>query len=211
MLQQRIYFPLKDRHLKDDYIVSQSNEEIYNIICDSTKYWGVTPYETILFIIGQEASGKTYLAHIWSELFGSVFIQSFDEIHRNDSKGYIIDDISLIEEEELLHIINYLNEEKKYLLITSRKMPTIILPDLASRIKAISTKYIGNIDDYMMKILLTKSFAQSSLNVSVEVVDFLTMRLTRNFAEIKNFIFKLDNLALEKKRNITIPFVKTLL
>lgn len=206
-----MHFPLKNLYLKDDYVVSKANEEIYDIICNSNQYWGIIPYKTILFIIGSEASGKTHLAHIWSELYGSVFIQSFNEIYQYDASGYIVDDISRIEEEELLHIINYLNEEKKLLLITSRKMPTIILPDLASRIKAISTKYIGHIDDYMMKILLTKYFVQYSLDVSVDVIDFLNMRLERNFAEIKNFIFKLDNLALKTRRNITIPLIKSLL
>lgn len=210
-MQQRISFCLNDEYLKEDYIVSTLNEDIYNRICNCREIWGVPPYSTILLLIGPEASGKTHLANIWHQVFGSVVIKSFDEIYSLESDGYIIDDISDIAEDELLHIINYLHEEKKYLLMTSRDIPIIKLQDLASRLKAILTKHIGSIDEHMMQILLTKHFAQCSLNVSAEVIDFLAMRLTRNFADIKNFIVKLDDFALEAKRKITIPLVKTLL
>lgn len=204
MQQISLKFPLQQNYLQEDYIVTESNRLAHQIVM-LTKPWGVDPYPHHLLLIGPKSSGKTHLAHLWSQKFGEKFIAP------SDNEGSVIDDIELWQERDLLHVFNEHHEEKKVLLMTASSNPNFKLPDLQSRINSLRVAALAMPDEEMVMILLIKHFSSRSLKVSVEVVEYLTSRIKRDFDFIRMFIEQIDTYSLDNGRNITIPLISKLL
>ncbi len=215
---KQIAFPLEDSNNiydLDEYIVSSSNNIAYTILNNWPKSWGVEPYAKTLILQGPKLSGKTFLAKKWAEKSGALFLTKEQELNENLLNKYhafIIDGFnSEWEETKILHYFNIINENNKYLLITTTNLPGIKLPDLSSRIKATNLVNIDMLDEELMKILIFKLFSNYSITVSNEVISYLLKHLPRSFPEITKSIKKLNLYALENKRKITIPLIKKVL
>ncbi len=198
----------------EEYIVTSSNAEAYNLINENlTKWPGVKPYNFACLIAGPASSGKTYLVKIWQSLNNAYLIS-----HKNDIEPDILDRYSafIIEdidknwhEKTILHYFNLINEQDKYLLLTtSNSVDNFNLPDLSSRIKAVFHINLNSPDDELVKTLLFKHFASNSLKVENQVIEFLLKNLPRQFYDIISAARKINDFALMHKRNITIPLVK---
>jgi len=111
-------------------------------------------------------------------------------------------------EEDVLHYFNAAHENNKYLLITLSQMPEIKLADLSSRLNSANKVDILPLDDELMKILIFKQFSNFSIVVSDEVIKYLVKVLPREFPKVLSGIKLLNQLSLEQKRKITVPFVK---
>ena len=210
--QGSLRFVQKSSYLEDDYVVSESNHDVYTTIKNYNNSWGINPYYKTLLIVGPASSGKTHLAHIWSHECGGAFVRSMKEVHDLQSQGYIVEDIESVDAAGLFHIINYLHEESKYLLMTASSVNfNFHLKDLVSRLLIIRTIHITTPDENMIKMLLMKYFSLHSLKISIQVIDFLSTRLPRDCGVIKNFVDEVNQYALEHKREITIPLAKELL
>ena len=64
----------------------------------------------------------------------------------------------------------------------------------------------------MCKMLMIKLFSDKQIIIkNEEIFDFIFKRLTRTHFDIYNFVYKLDRLSLEKKRQLTIPLIKEII
>ncbi|KJV54651.1 HdaA/DnaA family protein [Orientia tsutsugamushi] len=215
-MQHTINFPNNSKYLEEDYIVTSSNFDAYQLIKNWPSMWGITPYSKSLLVCGPPSSGKTYLANIWQRYANAVFMSSSDNIDQfyQTKPSFIIEDIDKTHwtDKKLLHIFNILHENNKFLMLTCSIHPTnFILPDLTSRLSAVLTTKLHRPDDEMMKIVLMKAFSERSLKVSTEIINYLSSRLTREFSIIHDTVKLIDKYSLEHKRNITIPLLKELL
>ncbi len=211
MRQYSLDFKAKQNYLEEDYITTSSNLAASNLILNFPTIWGVSPYPRTLLLIGPKASGKTHLAHIWAKKANAEFVTSLNHEDGNKDSNIIVDDIENYEEEDLFHLFNHAHEERKYLLMTSSSKPSFALPDLQSRLNSISTLYLDLPDEQLVKILLMKGFSNRSIKVNIEVIDYLSTRINRDFYSIEQIIEELDKLALSDKRKITIPLIKDFL
>ena len=113
-------------------------------------------------------------------------------------------------EEHLFHIINFVKENKKKLLMTSRKPISEIkiqLEDLKSRLNSILEAKINQPDDELVRLLLIKIFNDKQLKVNPAVINYLLRRIDRSYESINNFVKKIDEFSLEKGRKITVNLV----
>ncbi|KAF8818603.1 HdaA/DnaA family protein [Rickettsia endosymbiont of Cardiosporidium cionae] len=200
----------------EDFIISSSNLNSYNLITNYTKIWGTEPFRNTLIIQGPKSSGKTYLGKIWQNLLKAEFINYKKKLNISWIKqlqGFIIDDFDNInwDEELLLRYFNIINEHKKYLLIFFTNIPNTKLPDLNSRIGATYKVKILMPDETFIKNLLVKNFSKYSINIEKEVIAYIVNILSREYFKIINFVKNVNEYSLQYKRKITIPLIKEII
>ena len=184
----------------EDYIISKSNTSITNYLYKWPK-WGV--YDQIIVIHGASKSGKTHLAHIWANITNAKFI-SYNDIYSGKNieiissyNCFIIDDIEklFMDEVNLLHFINMITQQKKYLLITSQNHPkdlSVKLPDLKSRLASFLEFSIEPIDDELFKSIAFKYFADKHLTINDKIINYMLSRVDRSFTSLKQIIGMID-------------------
>lgn len=218
MMQFPFLFEDKPAFLREDFIVSAANETVYTFL-EQWPHWGEHRFARILYMYGPESCGKTHLAHLWQQRSQALFLDKAvfcpDETF-NPSSHYIVDDIEplLADEERLLHFLNRVIEHKNFLLITARSPASQLplrLPDLASRMRALPSLSVASPDDALLHAVLVKHFSDRQLRIDPEVVHYLLGRVERSFAAVKSLVEHIDHHALAAKRNITIPFVRSLI
>ena len=194
---------------RDDFLVATSNREAVAWI----DRWPDWPGRA-LAVCGSEGAGKTHLARVWSAKSGAAFVGSDDGLDmralvEQDRPGLAVDDADrLADEDALLHAFNFVTENGGHVLLTGREPParwSVVLPDLASRLRAVSVTSLGPPDDELFAAVLVKLFAERQLAVGEDVVLYLVTRLERSFAAARACVEALDRRALAASRRVTIP------
>ena len=197
---------LKDQ---DNFFVNSTNQNAYKIIKDNTINHNI-------FLFGPSKSGKSHLCNIWKEINNSIiFDNNFDEIIKL-KKNVIIDNVfSKFKEEEIFHIINHCKSFDLKILTTSSKELNdyeFKFKDLSSRLRSFYYVKIHHPDDEMCKIFMNKLFYEKQIIVkNEEIFNFIFKRINRTYNDIFLFVEKLDQLSLEKKRQLTIPLIREIL
>lgn len=197
-----------------DFFVSDANALAYAMIQTAQTWPG-----NKLALIGPAGSGKTHLARVFSAQSGAMIINANDV--RADSglpNGNVVledgDALPPEGEEWLFHAHNALTRDGFMLLLTSR-LPAarwdIALPDLASRLSAITSIKIENPDDPLLTAVLLKHFADRQLAPTPEAVAFLIKRLPRSLDAVRRIVDTLDRKALAQSKPLTRPFVRAVL
>ena len=213
MQQITFSFDSSDHHDPSEFIESSSNHlALKTLIACPPEAWGVAPYAKTLILRGPKSSGKSYLAKKWSLNSGALFLKKAHQLTESllaHHTTFVIDGFdSSWNEEKVLHQFNSIHESNKYLLITTTQIPKLILPDLASRIKATNIVDIDFPDDTLISMLIFKLFSNFSVVVDKEVINYLVTILPREFPEIIIAVQKINDYAIEHKRKITVPLVK---
>jgi chromosomal replication initiation ATPase DnaA len=192
---------------RDDLIVAGSNRAAVDII-DRWPNW-LSP---VTVLTGPAGSGKTHLAAIWKAASEAEIIDAAgigpDAIGKASSGPVLIDDIGAepFDETGLFHLINAVRQAGTSLLMTSRQRPAnwpIILPDLASRLKAATVAEISEPDDDLLSAVIYKLFADRQVVVEPPLVGYLVSRIERSLSTANRVVDRLDRAALEQKSRIT--------
>lgn len=190
---------------ESDFILSLCNVNAFNAVIKNNQW-----VNGRFLLIGEDGCGKTHLATIWKELNNAKELKE-NEVFENSS-ALLIENIERIKNEEyLFHLLNYCQNNSIPLLMTASCYPEYTLRDLSSRIKATMNAVIKNPDEELVNVLLHKFFTDQQMVVGEDVIEYLVNRVERSFLYLKNLLSTLDKLSLEEKRNITIPFVKSVL
>jgi chromosomal replication initiation ATPase DnaA len=99
-------------------------------------------------------------------------------------------------------------------LITSRLPPSafeVELRDLRSRLRAVPTILLLPPDDQLLRALIVKFCADRQLAVDETVVSYLTTRIERSYAAVRQAIELLDSEALRLGRPVTRALAAELL
>ena len=198
-----------------DFYLSKSNSNAFNLI-NRWPDWE----KKILNISGEKFSGKSHLANIF-KLKSKAFLVKGNKIDNSIFKSLklyesiIIDDFEECNEEEILYsIFNLIDQDNKYLLINSLKPIYKIkykLPDLASRSKNCLYAEIENPDDELLFAIILKNFSDRQINIEKKIINFIISRLDRSYRKIDEFIYKIDELSLKKKKPINLKTIKEIL
>lgn len=199
----------------EDYFVSESNKYAYKII----KKW---PRWTkkIVNIYGEKYSGKTHLANIFKKKANGFFINS-DKINNDILKQFKLYETIIIDgfynevEEELLYtIFNLVEQDNKFLIIFSR-IPIsdfeFKLKDTESRAKNCLSVEIQAPDDELIFAIIMKSFSDRQITIDKKIINFILNRINRSYSKIHDFIYKIDELSLKKKKPINFKTIKEIL
>ena len=198
-----------------DYYVSRSNYLAFNLIQDWPKW-----ERKILNISGDTFSGKTHLAKIFQYKSNALYLghsdineDVFKKIKLNES--IIIDDFEKIKNENLLYsLFNLIYQDNKYLLILSNRTISKInynLDDLNSRAKNCIFAQIENPDDDLIFAIIVKSFSDRQIKLEKKLLEFIIKRIERSYGKIYEFIYKVDELSLKKKKPINLKTIREIL
>ncbi|MEE8370798.1 MAG: DnaA/Hda family protein [Sphingomonadales bacterium] len=199
----------------DDFFLSSSNRMASELIGS----WPDWPGRA-LALVGPAASGKTHLASIWAERAGAVRLAAGDlrassKAALTQAGAVLLEDLDRdCPEEAVLHLFNWLQEQKASLLMTSRVAPVrwqVELRDLASRLRTLTVVEIRAPDDELLVAVIAKQLADRQIRVADAVIRFLVARMERSFEAARRLVKELDALSLAEKRPITIPLAREML
>jgi len=201
--------PSSENYNPQDYFVSSSNNNAAKLIKIFPEW-----YNNGVVIFGPAKSGKTHIAHIWKSMANANlydFKSNFD-INTISMKGNcIFDNFDCIlekDEKSFFQIYNDIIKNKKFILVlVGNDNFSVRLRDLKSRIEALNSAKLNNPDDKLIHAIVLKFFHDNQIIVAPDVINFILNRISRNFNEIQIFLNKLNDLSIEHKSKISIPFL----
>ena len=215
-LNQQIFNFENNKSLNaNDFFVSRSNYYAYQLI-NSWPKWE----KKIVNICGEKYSGKSHLSNIFIQKFKGriIYANTVNNETLNSLKTYeniVLENFSKSVNENLIYsLFNLMDQDNKYLVINSQIPINEIdfkLNDLKSRLKNCLVAKIQNPDDEMIYALIVKNFADRQISLDKKLIDFIIKRIDRSYSKIFEFIYKIDELSLKKKRPINLKTIKELL
>ena len=195
-----------------DFYVSKSNAHVFNLINN----WSLQK-EKFLNIIGEKFCGKSHLISIFLEKNEGLRINS-DELNNHFFKkikfykNIILEDLTLRINEKLFYsLINIVEAENKHLIVTSDVSIVNLnfkLSDLKSRSKNFTLTSIENPDDDLIFALVLKNLSDRQISINKKLIDYIIKRIDRSYSNISDFVYKIDQLSLKKKRSIDFGIIK---
>ncbi|MCH8999236.1 MAG: DNA replication protein [Proteobacteria bacterium] len=206
---------------RDDFMVAPSNEVAVAWI----DRWPDWPGPA-LAIYGPPGCGKTHLCQVWRAMSGAVQADAA-ALDANEppeilgaARACVLDGAEAVlgaeaeRERRVLHLYNLLSERGGHLLVTGRDAPArwaCALPDLGSRLAAMTAVRLAAPDDALIEAVLVKLFADRQLRVGGEVVRFLCARMERSFEAARALVAALDRVSLADRRAVTVPLARRVL
>ncbi len=170
-----------------------------------------------LAIWGETGCGKTHLLHIWAERTGARFLAGTEVsgLREIPASGLVLDDADAFgDEKALLHLLNSADEARCPVLLAARIPPArwaVGLPDLASRLRAMTAVEIGPPEDELLRALLARLLTDCLFRPPEAVPHWLVHRLPRSAAAMHVAAGRLHAASLERHRNLTVPFAAEVL
>lgn len=202
---RQIPIPLNHRPQlgRDDFLVSPSNRAALEVI-ESWPDW----QNRLVILFGPPGAGKTHLVSIWAGRSGAIDAGAPGGTRNQASRSLYLEnaDNGHVDATELFHMINMATESGQHLLLTARTPITdwkIELPDLASRLRLATPVHLETPDDFLLRQVLVKLFADRQLLVEKPVIDYLLKRMERSLAAARDLVEAVDNAALAENRRIS--------
>ena len=213
--QLLLNFEYKQNFKDEDFYVSNSNYYAFNLI-NSWPKWE----KNFLNICGEKYSGKTHLSNIFLKKFKGIKIDasSFENKNLKEIKIYenvILDNLGQNVDERLIYsLFNIIDQDNKYLIINSLVPVSKIsfkLEDLRSRTKNCLVAKIDKPEDDLMFALILKNFSDRQITIDKKLIDFIIKRVDRSYGKIFEFIYKIDEISLKRKKSIDFKIIKEVL
>ena len=210
--QQLINFQFHKNYAIEDFFVSKSNFFAFSLL-DSWPKWE----KNIVNVHGEKYCGKTHLSQIFIKKNKGIILNA-EKFQFNTEKNLryyeniILDDLDGgIDENSIFSLVNFVDQNSKYLIINSvipfSKMK-FKLKDLKSRAKNCLDARIEKPDDELIKVLITKYLSDKQIKIDIKLVEFAVKRITRSYGKIFEFIYKIDEISLKKKKTIDQKTIK---
>ena len=193
---------------REDLLAGPPNQTALALI----ERWPDWP-DRMMLLVGPKGSGKSHVAAIWAEIAGARraaarSIDSGDLPAAFATGALVVEDLAegRFDERALFHLINFAREERAFVLVTARSLPAtwrIAVPDLASRLRALSVVQLAAPDDALLRAVIVKLFADRQLAVEEPLVAYLATRIERSFEAAAKAVSALDREALRQQRPVT--------
>jgi len=204
-------FDYEQNFRDDDFYVGKSNYYTFELINKWPKW-----EKNFLNISGEKFCGKTHLVNIFLKKFNGIKIES--NLLNNESlntikpfQNIVLEDLNLNVDEKLIYtLFNTIDQDNKFLIITSTKPIVEIafrLDDLKSRTKNCLLAKIENPDDELMFALILKNLSDRQITLDKKLIDFIIKRVERSYGKIFEFIYKIDEISLKKKKSIDFKII----
>ncbi len=210
--QQILKFDYEQNFKDQDFYVSNSNEHSFRLL-DSWPKWD----KNFINLIGEKFSGKSHLINIFLAKNRGIKIDAKDinndflqkiKIHEN----IILENLSeKINENLLFSLINIIDQDNKYLIVTST-MPIVDfkfkLNDLNSRSTNFILSQIEKPGDDLIYALILKNLSDRQISIDQKLIEFIIKRIDRTYGKISDFIYKIDEISLKRKKPIDFKIIK---
>ena len=213
--QEIIKFDYKKNFKDDDFYVSESNKHIFELLNKWPKW-----EKNFLNINGENFSGKTHLINIFLKKFNGIKLES-NSLNNNDLKdikihqNIVLENLNKkIDENLFFTLCNIIEQDNKYLIVTSNQPIVDIdfdLIDLKSRSKNFLLQNIEKPDDELIFALILKNLSDRQISIDKKLINYIIKRIDRSYGKIIDFIYKIDEVSLKKKRSIDFKIIKEVL
>tara|TARA_S200000501_G_scaffold348040_1_gene362926 strand:- start:214 stop:876 length:663 start_codon:yes stop_codon:yes gene_type:complete len=196
----------------EDFFVSESNFFAYNLVLKWPN-WG----KNILNLYGEKFCGKSHLCDIFQNKFGASKIEA-SNLSKNfisqfkTHQNLIIENFTEnIDENTMYSLINIIDRDNKFILINSTKPINkldIKLKDLLSRLNNCIFAEINIPDDELIFAILLKNFSDKQIQIKKKYIEFIIKNIDRSYEKIYEFINKIDQTSLKRKKSIDLKLIK---
>jgi len=210
--QLLLKFDLKQNYRSEDFYVNKSNFFAYNLI-EKWPKWD----KNIVNIYGEKYCGKTHLSNIFKKKNNAFKIKAneFSNQTLKDFKVFenlILDDFDENVDENLMYtLFNIADQDNKFVLINSLKPINELnfnLKDFMSRARNCLFAKIEKPDDELMFAIILKNFSDRQILIEKKLIDFIIKQIDRSYGKIYEFIYKIDEISLKKKKSIDFKIIK---
>ena len=201
---------------RDNFLEGPANKAALALI----ERWPDWP-NRIMWLAGEEGSGKSHLASIWAERSGARVVSAHGltaaSVPSELATGaLVVEDVKAeaFDERALFHLMNLAREDAAFVLFTARVAPAafeIELRDLRSRLRAVPVVTLAPPDDLLFRALIVKFCADRQLAVDESLVGYLVGRIERSYAAARQAVELLDSEALRLGRPVTRALAAELL
>ena len=210
--QKVLKFDYEKNFRDDDFYISKNNSHILSLF-DNWPNWE----KNFLNICGEKFSGKTHLVNIFLKKFKGIKYEA--NLLNNESlaeikihQNIILENLTEKIDEKLIYsLINIIEQDNKYLIITSINPITKInftLDDLKSRCSNFLLQNIEKPDDDLIFALILKNLSDKQITLDKKLIDYIVKRIDRSYSKIFDFIYKIDEISLKKKKSIDLKMIK---
>ena len=205
-----------DKNLKnDDFFISKSNKHVFDFLNLWPKW-----ERKFVNIIGDKLSGKTHLMEIFLKKNKGILLNS-NSLKNDDLKklkiyeNIILENLtSEIDEKLLFSLLNIIEQDNKYIIVTSIKPIVYLnfdLKDLTSRAKNFLLFKIERPDDELIFAIIIKNLSDRQISLDNKLINYIVKRIDRSYSKIYDFIYKIDQLSLKKKKSIDLKIIREVL
>jgi chromosomal replication initiation ATPase DnaA len=216
MKQLPLELPFRQLVGRDDFIVSDCNALALASIDQWPNWQGGC---RALNIVGPPGAGKSHLAAIWQSMVqNSQRLTGLAAGQRLPSpEFYVLDEVAFSRawnEEALFHCFNRCAGNTGGILLLSQ-MPVgqmdWQLPDLLSRMRAVSLAKIDLPDDNLLFALLDKYFADRQMMAPPAMLSYLIQRMERSFTAVRKLGAALDHRSIAEKKPLSVALARRVL
>ena len=205
-----------DKNFKnEDFYLSKSNKHVFDFLNMWPKW-----ERNFVNVTGEKLSGKTHLMNIFLQKNKGIKFEG--KSLRNDDlkkikiyENIIIENLSSDVDEKLLYsLLNLIEQDNKFIIVTSTKpivSITFDLKDLKSRTKNFILLNIEKPDDELIFAIILKNLSDRQIALDEKFIEFIVKRVERSYSKIYDFIYKIDQLSLKKKKSIDFKIIKEVL
>jgi chromosomal replication initiation ATPase DnaA len=202
-----------EQNFKDqDFYVSKSNEYSFKLLNNWPKW-----EKNFVNLIGEKFSGKTHLINIFLKKFKGIKIDASNISNQFLKQIKVYENIVIenfnaqINENLFFTLLNIVDQDNKYLILTSEN-PVVEhqfkLDDLNSRSKNFLLSNIEKPGDDLMFALILKNLSDRQIFIDKKLINFIIKRIERSYGKIFDFIYKIDDISLKRKKPIDFKIIK---
>ncbi|MBW8815878.1 MAG: chromosomal replication initiator DnaA [Caulobacterales bacterium] len=195
----------------DDFVRGPSNADA----AAAVEAWPAWP-GGCLALIGPEGSGKSHLAQAWARRAGAQTLAAAEpDIAAAAGRPVLLEDADRgVPSESLFHLINLAARDGGGLLLTARLRPAAWpsdLPDLRSRLNALTVAEIEPPDDQVLEGVLRRFFRERNIRPPEAVYPYLLARMGRSIPDAEDVVRRLDEAGDEGFRPVTRALARQIL
>jgi len=164
----------------------------------------------VLTLVGPEGAGKTHLATVWADRARAA---RYGSGPLGEGAPVLVEDADQVDDEALFHLINRAPTAGG-LLLTARTRPAswpAALPDLRSRLNALTVAEIGPPDDALLIAVLEALLREKHIRAAPDLYEFLLRRMERSVAAARAVVARLDEAAAEQGRPVNRALAREVL
>jgi chromosomal replication initiation ATPase DnaA len=212
--QFRLKLDRTETFRREDFAVSPANAEAVKAV-DSWPAW----HGGALALIGPEGSGKSHLSATWAAAAEAAVIPAKGKVDLSALRGRPVlyedaDRDRTRRDEILFHLFNMAAHAGGGLLITGRTPPSgwsAALPDLRSRLNAVTVAQLEEPDDIILESMLRKFFRERNIRPTEDVFPYLLRRIERSAPKALEVVQRLDEAADAEGRPVSRALARQIL
>ncbi len=184
---------------------------------------------TAIILWGETNVGKTHLLSALAQraktLGGEVCFLDKSLLHPGQSSDHIAEQVLLLDdieeftrdrecEQTLLSLFEQIKQTQGLLLISAKQAGhhlTLELADLASRIKAMDSFELLELDDPTKGEVIRQRAQQRGIVLSDSVINWLFNHTSRDLGMLLELLERMDVTSMAQQRKVTIPLIKSML